>query len=558
MFRCRACLPRLSVLAALIAIVSPTRADAPWLYGIHWYGDANGSVVEQMTGGKGIWSLETVMMYSDFWWQAPHQRDTRFNAMVQRGHHIIIRIQPNWGETVPFADRDMEQFLADLATTVQDLAGVTHLWQIGNEPNINGEWGGEILTPEYYADRYRQLRAVIKSVPSPLGEQLVLIGAPSPGEAISGVRHMDGNDYLAAVLDALDPAEVDGVTLHAYAAPWNSVANSRSEWIASLISQASILQSKGYGDKPIHVTEWNRRVDPISDLREAESAQFLHGAFTDLHRWNTTAGSLPISSACWFIYQFDNQAWAQYSILNLRNFGPPGADNDLFDAFQYAASLNYPAGQPNSEPPLLSLGSPNGPNIAGTAATTLASSGVGTNAVDGDIGSMWQTSSPVPEHWLELEFDPPQLVAGYTVKHAGSNGLSASFNTETFHIMTAPDPLSPLAIDGLFWNEGPAAETSVRYDEPHLVQRVRLVVTDPGRDARGRIPEFEVLAAPLPGDLDDDGDVDGDDWLRLAFCLAGPGNTFTAGHLCNTADFDGDRDVDLHDVWHYQELVLGD
>jgi hypothetical protein len=34
------------------------RADSPWIYGIHWYGDPNGSVVESMSGGKGIWTLE--------------------------------------------------------------------------------------------------------------------------------------------------------------------------------------------------------------------------------------------------------------------------------------------------------------------------------------------------------------------------------------------------------------------------------------------------------------------------------------------------------------------
>ena len=51
---------------------------------------------------------------------------------------------------------------------------------------------------------------------------------------------------------------------------------------------------------------------------------------------------------------------------------------------------------------------------------------------------------------------------------------------------------------------------------------------------------------PLRGDLDDDGDVDGEDLLAFAACLYGP-DVWGAPPTCAAADIDGDGDVDIHD-----------
>ena len=71
-------------------------ADSPWLYGIHWYGNAEQDDVEAMTGGKGIWCLETVNLYEDTWWQLGGQ-EKQFLREAAKGHSIVIRIQPKWG-----------------------------------------------------------------------------------------------------------------------------------------------------------------------------------------------------------------------------------------------------------------------------------------------------------------------------------------------------------------------------------------------------------------------------------------------------------------------------
>jgi hypothetical protein len=58
----------------------------------------------------------------------------------------------------------------------------------------------------------------------------------------------------------------------------------------------------------------------------------------------------------------------------------------------------------------------------------------------------------------------------------------------------------------------------------------------------------------LPGDIDDDGDVDLDDYAAMADCLAGPGATpaptgsLSLGDCYDNFDLDADGDVDLQDL----------
>ena len=347
----------------LCAYPNPGQADSPWLYGIHWYGDPNGSLVESMTGGKGVWSLENVLTDSDIWWGPQWQRDNRFFQMVERGHTIITRIERNWGETVPYPE-NLASYMTSVQAAAEALADVCHIWQIGNEMNLYGEWGGNELTPAAYVDMFRQIRAAIKAVPSPLGEQIVLLGPVSPGDVIAGVRHTEGNDYLGQMCDLLAPDDLDGFAMHAYAAPWHDANTSRAELQAGYLSQLAVINSKDFADKPVHVTEWNRRVEPIDSYNEAQSAQFLLAALGDLHTWNQTPGAHPISSACWFIYQYDSGAWANYSIEYLHGVGPGGPDNDLWDAFQSACTLDLPTAEPVPSTPLICDGFPDGVNVA--------------------------------------------------------------------------------------------------------------------------------------------------------------------------------------------------
>jgi len=547
---------RTALVAVLLLAASAHAADSPWLYGIHWYGDPATGTVEQMTGGKGIWSLEIVQTNSDIWWGAAWQRDNRFNTMLARDHSIICRLERNWGEGVPFPEH-LAQYLLDVQTAAQALSGVCHIWQVANEMNLYSEWGGNELTPAAYADAYRQIRAAIKSVASPLGEQIVLVGPLSPGDAIAGVRHTGSNEYLAALCDLLAPTEVDGFALHAYAAPWNSVADSRAEFAAAYQTQLAILDDRGFAAYPVYLTEWNRSTDPINDTNEATSAQFLQGALTDLHAWNEMTGAHPITSACWFIYNYDSGGWANYSISYLHGLGPAGPAHDLWDALQYACTQNYPAGCPTVFTPRLAPGQPAGTNVA-TGATATTDSGNGQLAIDGSVSvaSKWTSAGSPPLHWLQLDLGAVRQVTGFVVRHAGAAGEPTSYNTTAWQIRTAPAAAGPWEVDGTVYNAAAENVTARQYAAPRALRYVQLVITDAGTDNYARIPEFEVYAIPLTGDYNNDGTVSWTDLPNFIYCFKGPTRTYAASHTCTRGDADGDLDVDLADFATLQTNYL--
>ena len=57
------------------------------------------------------------------------------------------------------------------------------------------------------------------------------------------------------------------------------------------------------------------------------------------------------------------------------------------------------------------------------------------------------------------------------------------------------------------------------------------------------------------GDLDDDEDVDGDDFAAMLECLAGPDVSYVEGCAC--ADLDSDCDVDIADFGVLQAAFTG-
>ncbi len=524
------------------------RGDSPWLYGIHWYGDPAAGQVELMTGGRGIWSMETVCTRSDVWWGAAWQRDYRFLAAVNRGHTLIVRIQPNWGENVPFAEH-VAQYLLEVQSAAATLADVCHIWQVGNEPNLYGEWGGQELTAAAYVDLYRQIRAAIRGVASPLGPQIVLVGAVSPGGVEPGVRHTEGNVYLAQMCALLTAEDLDGFSIHAYAAPWLNGPQATAEFYAGVTSQLSVIEAAGFYDQPVYLTEWNRRVEPLNDWNEAQSADFVHGALVRLADWNARPGAHPVTCACWFIYAYDSGVWANYSIEYLRTVGPPGPSADLWDSYQAACALDLPATYPvPGSVPRLIPGTPAGENAA-LHAGVQTDSGDGTLAVDGivSVPSQWTSAADTPDHWLTLDLGGVRTLTGIIVRHAGAAGQSTDFNTRTLDLSTAVEP-EAWEVDALVYNSAASDVTELVYATPRPARFVRLHISDPGIDHRARIPELEVYRAGVAGDFDGDGDVDGADVLHFLFCLQGPGKTFPGGHACRAGDFDGDADVDLADL----------
>lgn len=342
---------RYAIILVLIGLAgAAVAADSPWLYGIHWYGDPADDGVEVMTGGKPIWVLEIILTEDTGEWSLNHQL-AKFQTIVDRGHTLIIRIHPRWNLVVPgpntpqTAVRDrMETFLPKLTNAAQQLSGLCHIWQIGNEMNLGFEYDIGNLTPQLYVEKYLEIRDAIHAVPSSLGPQIVLLGPVAPVD----------NAYLGAMCDALIARgeEPDAFAMHAY-------GGTRGFWIPDIASQTSTIDGKGFADKAVYLTEWGAPTDPISDTNEAGTAQFLHWALVQLADYNANPSNHPVTCACWFVYKYDSY-WRTWSILYMKNLHPPGINSDLYDAYRYACTLDLPAGGNRAPTAIASAGPTSG------------------------------------------------------------------------------------------------------------------------------------------------------------------------------------------------------
>lgn len=347
---------------------SAQAADPTYIYGIHWYGDPASGDAEAMSGNRKLWDLETVMLYDSGADLAA--QGAKFQQVVNKGHTIIIRVQPNWGQGIPSSPAARAQYVTDIGNAAQTAANYCHIWQIGNELNLAGEYGGAHLDPTDYANFYKQVRAAIKVVSSPLGPQMVLVQPVSPGGP-AGDRWMDGTQYLDTICANLGADDCDGFALHGYGA--GDVAGSVASFHGNYTQQLDTIDRRGLAAKPAYITEFNRQTNPTTDAaQEAISAQFSIQAFQDLQNWNAGAYNHKVACACWFVYPNDPGQWATYSIVYLRGLNPRGVNQDLWDSFQYACTLNIPSG---GEGPLAMQIVDNGAATL-SGAWTLASSAV--------------------------------------------------------------------------------------------------------------------------------------------------------------------------------------
>ncbi len=541
------------------ALLAPAAyPDSPWIYGIHFYGDPGQANVSTMTGGKGIWSLEVVVTNSDVWWGAAWQRDNRFTHMLNEGHSIIVRIEPQWGFAVPKEPQyPMSQYLPQVTAAANDLQNHVHIWQVGNEMNVSIEYDNEMLSPAAYVEAYRQIRAAIKQVNSPLGEQLALVGPVSPGPA-TGIRWKDGTDYLAEVCALLDPNEVDGFAIHAYGSPFQPAEVAREDFQAGYLAQLAVIDHYGFSAKPVFLTEFNRSSNPTDPSSEAESAQFLSGAFADLAAWNATPRAHPVSSMCWFVYNYDVGAWQSMSIEFFRTVNPPGPDNDLFDAFTFAANQNYATTYP---PPdgyedLMRDEAPPGDNAALNGWMVASSnSNTAQRMRDGGLQfqtQMWTSDGAAPLHTVTVDLRDPKTITGFRVHHASAGGLPSSFDTDAFQFETRT-PTGEWSVDESVYNFSSMTERTYRV--PRFNQYVRMLISDPGRDNFARVPEFEVYAIDS-GDFDENGAIDLRDAAQMQQKTTGAGGLCDARE-CLWAHFDEDGDIDADDALGFFDVFQG-
>lgn len=350
-------IPFLALLGAIMTSIEVPAADSPWLYGIHWFGPpSNNSEVAEMTGGKPIWVLETVMTNEGARGWGPEAQLENLRNVAHQGHTLIIRVQPVWGKAFPLPDDtnpSMETFLDQVEGMAALYRDVCHIWQPGNEMNLDFEWGDKHLAPEDYIEAAALFSDRVHGVTSRLGAQRVLVGPVSPGAA-TGPRWMSSTEYLSRMCDAVNKkgyrGKFQGFAIHSYAAAHTTeldvcLQSFDDDPENGFRHQLAIIDAKGFEGYPIYITEWNRLSRESDTAEEEASAQFLHRAFAQMHAWNQSAGH-PIVCACWFVYH-NAGGWKEYSLRELKTDG--NENEDVWHAFQYAGREDYPAGYPRQK-----------------------------------------------------------------------------------------------------------------------------------------------------------------------------------------------------------------
>jgi hypothetical protein len=251
-----------------------------------------------------------------------------------------------------------------------------HTWVIGNEMNMILEakaHPGGVIDPNWYAQVYRAARAKIHGYPGH-DKDAVFVGGVSPGGA-GGPAYESGKAYLASMLYALNPDEVDGIAMHAYGG-WGKTCDNGgvpplqmfeqgSGETLGYRSEARWIDALGHSRTPLLVTEMsvhlhvdhgapNPACGAVADgylYDRKEVSNFIRDAYKSLYDWNQGPDNHDILGGIWFTY--DSDAFGAESIKHMRDlvkaggYGTSSAENPYYAFQELANAGTYPHGDPN-------------------------------------------------------------------------------------------------------------------------------------------------------------------------------------------------------------------
>lgn len=283
--------------------------DSPYIYGLYEPGG------EYIMLGAGIpgW----VEFNEAIGAEPKDETGKDFSPWSSQGLGVIVKLVNGYHPTgtLPSSDR-YEAFAQRCGNFVRASQGA-HIWIVGNEmnsalerPGAQVDYSGqsqqivnpgEVITPQLYANAYRQCRNAIKAVPGHENDQ-VLIGAVAPWNnqtKYEGNPNGDWVQYFADILKIVGPGNTDGFTLHAYT----------SEADPSQIQSDQLLdppfgnrhaQFRAYRDfmnavpasmrqLPVYITETNPNV-----TWPDENTGWVQNAYAEIDEWNSQPDNQPI------------------------------------------------------------------------------------------------------------------------------------------------------------------------------------------------------------------------------------------------------------------------
>jgi hypothetical protein len=193
-------------------------------------------------------------------------------AAAEKDIKVLLGVAkaPEWSRPTteldgPPADHShFESFMEILASRYQGRVAAYELW---NESNLQREWNG---FPLYASDLVALVGAGARGVRAADPDAFLISGAPAATGINDGIVAIDDRVYLQQMLDAGVADIVDAIGAHPYgwANPPDSSFNNPDPVVPShndhpsfffmdtLLDYRSILDQRGYRDKPLWVTEF--------------------------------------------------------------------------------------------------------------------------------------------------------------------------------------------------------------------------------------------------------------------------------------------------------------
>ena len=217
----------------------------------------------------------------------------QYNALpTQRlPYHVLYRIDVHRGDR--WSGSPLRPNLAKIASDIRQIAqnslGLVEAYEIGNEPNMNWQWGGQPPDPADYVAVLQTAYTTIKAVDpnaivvsaglGPVGRIKDVQGQPcvaNSGNAyhLNNCQAMDEREYARQMFSRGAGAYMDAFGYHPQGFPYEPERaldqlppddNGNGFAFRGLEVMHDIMQEYGLGDKPIWATEFGWLRDPNDD-----------------------------------------------------------------------------------------------------------------------------------------------------------------------------------------------------------------------------------------------------------------------------------------------------
>lgn len=348
-----------------------------FIFGMH---DRGGEHLMLEKGKRG-WVLVTEALGAD----PNNGSGSNYTDLASQGLGVIVRLNYGYGTagTIPLSSQ-YSAFARRCGNFVHASPGCG-IWIIGNEMNLAAERpggaGGQIITPELYANCFRLCRNEIRSRPGHANDQ-VIPGAVGPWNIqtkYSGNLSGDWVRYFADILTLLGQ-EVDGIALHTYSHGQNPdlvSSDARMDppyqnyyWNFRAYRDFMAAIPQALRDRPVYITE----ADQYGAWLDQNSG-WVRNAYREIDTWNRQQGNQPIQALIlyrWIIGNPNDPQEVGWAISN-----KAGVQNDFRDAMNNNYAVVLPSKQPEYMAAWLEVAAPSRiePGATATFAVRLRNEG---------------------------------------------------------------------------------------------------------------------------------------------------------------------------------------